>query len=654
MIKHKKTASVTGEMVPTTDEKYTETTENSLKKNTKTVNSFKRRKKMTKKKLIFLIIAVIAALAAAYYLYTLFFVKEEKQAITGKTSYGSLNKAVEGSGTTEAADSVTYSLPSAEAAVIGWYAEAGDTVQAGDLLFEQDDSDIDEKIMVLRNGDANTNGIADYQTDISEQEAAIGEYESELEDYREDLGSLVITAPYDGYLTYVADVEAGDSVKGGMTLLATYIDDSKMELTQYFSYSYKDEVYVGMPADVSVASQMLSLEGVVKQVSYVERVTENGMRCFKAVIEVDNPGSLTNETTAAAVLVCDDGTTIYPTEFNNDSNTLSYADSEDIYAEADGELLLVSAEQYQRVSEGTLLFQIDSTSVEENINRLEAKITQAKNQIDKDKSWIESLEEQIADLEESREEYKRYSEISGKVISSEYTQMRNGMYVGSVTIYSMDTMSITVSFDELDVDYLTEGMPVTVYRTSAEKRIEYDATLTYLSLEATSSDEGVSTFEGTITIDSKGELASGVTVYYFIDVGDSTEGVLAPVNALKSTEDGTYYMIVQADKAPENTITVEGVEYPDGFYPVCVEAGSSNSSYVYITSGVEAGTTVFLRYMSSAPSNGDKTSSYDDGSGDAQRQTDFSAFPSPPAGMGDFSGGMGDFSGGPGGGFGGG
>jgi HlyD family secretion protein len=72
------------------------------------------------------------------------------------------------------------------------------------------------------------------------------------------------------------------------------------------------------------------------------------------------------------------------------------------------------------------------------------------------------------------------------------------------------------------------------------------------------------------------------------------------------------------------------------------------------TSGVEAGTTVFLRYMSSAPSNGDKTSSYDDGSGVPQRQTDFSAFPSPPAGMGDFGGGMGDFSGGPGGGFGGG
>jgi multidrug efflux pump subunit AcrA (membrane-fusion protein) len=182
-----------------------------------------------------------------------------------------------------------------------------------------------------------------------------------------------------------------------------------------------------MPADVSVASQMLSLDGVVKQVSYIERVTENGMRCFKAVIEVENPGSLTAETTAAAVLKCDDGTMIYPAEFKGDSNCFKYADSEDIYAEADGELLLVSAEQYQRVSEGTLLFQIDSTSVEENINRLEAKITQAKNQIDKDKSWIESLEEQIADLEESREEYKRYSEISGKVISSEYTQMRNGM-----------------------------------------------------------------------------------------------------------------------------------------------------------------------------------------------------------------------------------
>ncbi len=607
---------------------------------------YRRKKKLTGKKLIFLIILACAAAAALYYLYTLFFVEEERQAITGKTTYGSLNKAVEGSGTTEAADSVTYSLPSSEAAVIGWYVKAGDTVKEGDLLFEQDDSGIDEKIMVLKNGDASTDGIADYQADISEQETAIDEYESELEDYREDLNNLAVYAPFDGYLTYVADVEAGDTVKGGSTLLATIVDDSSMTLTQYYSYAYKDEVYVGMPATVSVASQMLSLSGAVKEISYVERASENGMRCFKVVVEVANPGSLSEESEATAVLTADGGK-IYPTEFSGDESKLEYAASTDITAEAEGELLLVSAERYQRVKKGALLFQIDSATLDENITRLEEKIAQAKKQIDKDNSWIESLQEQIADLEDSRAEYKRYSEISGRVISSEYQQMRNGMYVGSVTIYSLDTMSVTVSFDELDVDYLKEGMDVTVYRTSAEKRIEYDAKLTYLSLEATSSSEGVSTFEGTITIYSNGELPAGVTVYYSIDVGDSTEGVLAPVNALKSTEDGTYYLIVQADKAPENAITVENADYPEGFYPVKVEAGSSNGTYVYITSGVEADTTVFLRYMNTAPANGDKTSDYDDGSKD-QAQSDSGAYPSFPGNWGG-----GDFSGGPPGGMGG-
>jgi multidrug resistance efflux pump len=420
-----------------------------------------RKKKMTGKKLVFLIVLACAAAAALYYLYTLFFVEEERQAITGKTTYGSLNKAVEGSGTTKAADSVTYSLPSNEAAVIGWYVKAGDTVKEGDLLFEQDDSGIDEKIMVLQNGDANTDGIADYQADISEQEAAIDEYESELEDCREDLDKLVISAPFDGYLTYVADVEAGDTVKSGATPLATIVDDSVMTLTQYYSYDYKDKIHAGMPAAVSVPSQMLSLGGSVKEISYVERVSESGMRCFKVVVEAPNPGSLSEESEAAAVLTADDGSEIYPAEFSGDVSRLKYAASKDICAEVDGELLLVNAEQYQRVSKGALLFQIDSTTLEENITRLEEKITQARNKIDKDKSWIESLQEQIADLEDSRAEYKRYSEISGRVISSEYQQMRNGMYVGSVTIYSLDTMSITVSIDELDADYLKEGVDVT-------------------------------------------------------------------------------------------------------------------------------------------------------------------------------------------------
>ena len=50
-------------------------------------------------------------------------------------------------------------------------------------------------------------------------------------------------------------------------------------------------------------------------------------------------------------------------------------------------------------------------------------------------------------------------------------------------------------------------------------------------------------------------------------------------------------------------------EYPDGFYAVPVETGSSNEDYVVITSGAAEGDVVFLRYQQSAPSGGDETSS---------------------------------------------
>ena len=69
-------------------------------------------------------------------------------------------------------------------------------------------------------------------------------------------------------------------------------------------------------------------------------------------------------------------------------------------------------------------------------------------------------------------------------------------------------MTITVNFDELDVDQLSEGMSVTVYRETSDETEMYEAEITYISLEASNSN-GVATFEGEITIYSE-----DITVYY--------------------------------------------------------------------------------------------------------------------------------------------
>ena len=193
-------------------------------------------------------------------------------------------------------------------------------------------------------------------------------------------------------------------------------------------------------------------------------------------------------------------------------------------------------------------------------------------------------------------------------------------------------LSLTGTVSDIQyVDYHTPegmqcfGVTVQVYRTTASETIFYDATLTYLSLEATSNTSGVSTFEATITIDSKGELSSGVTVYYSIDTsgeGDTGESVLAPVDALCTYDDG-YYLLVQADQQPEGTIDPTQVggsvtEYPEGYYAVPVEVGDYNGNNIQILSGVSEDTTVFLRYQNARPTGGDTTS---EGGSQSEEQT---------------------------------
>lgn len=66
--------------------------------------------KSRKKRLLLLSIGLGLLIALGFGLYRLFFTQEERVAMTGTTTYGFLNEAIEGSGTTTPADSVTYEV----------------------------------------------------------------------------------------------------------------------------------------------------------------------------------------------------------------------------------------------------------------------------------------------------------------------------------------------------------------------------------------------------------------------------------------------------------------------------------------------------------------------------------------------------------------
>ena len=572
------------------------------------------RRKLPVKRIIALAVAAAVVVGGGIGIKILFFENETQTALTETTTYGSLSTVLEGTGTTMPADSVTYTTAST-AEITGVYVSAGDTVEAGDLLYTQDDAELDEE-------------IEGYQDELTELQNTLSDASDQLADLNQRLADLKVTAPFAGRITDVT-VRAGDSVGSG-TKLATLVDDSKMTLTQYFSYAYEDQVYVGMKAGVSIASLMTTLDGTVTGIKKVDRVTAEGTRCFAVTVTVDNPGALTEGMTGAGYLLTGGGEKLYPAV----EGTLEYYASEDITAPESGKLTAVNVDDYETVSAGTALFVIDGSDLEDQVETTQRSITQTQEK-------ITQTQEKIAEAEEKRADYQVTAEMDGKIIMVGVQEGESPRQAGqtAVTLYNLDAMTITANIDELDIDNIAMGMEVDITQSGAESDTHYTGTVTAISYEATNSS-GVAYFPITITIPSEGALSAGVNVSYTITVGEESEGVLAPIAALKSTSEGTC-LFVKADTKPDNAVDLEEGVVPDGFYAVPVETGVSNSQYVRILSGVEEGVEVFTRYQQAAPSGGDTTSQ----SGEEQGGQ----------GMPDFGGEMPDFGGGmPGGNMGGG
>lgn len=540
----------------------------------------KKKRRLKKKTKILLVVAVVAAVAAGILLYRLFFTQEKKVALTGTTTYGSMASSITGSGTTTPADSKTYTTASTSE-IESVNVSRGDTVQAGDLLYVQDDSEVDDQ-------------LADYQSQMDDDEKSLTDAQDSLADQYETLAGLTSTAPFSGHLEQVTN-EKGDTVKSG-DVLAEVVDDSSMKLTEYVSYAYENQIYLGMSATISVPNLMLTLTGKVTNIEKVVRNTDEGTKCFSVTVTVANPGALTEGMSAGAYLL-DGSTKIYPTI----EGTLEYNQVKTLTASAGGELTYVGAVNYQAVTAGEKLFSIDDTDCQRQISNLKSQITA-------DQEKITTLQKRIDEEEASRSDYTVYSDITGIVVEVDVkagdTPAKGDT---AVKVFDLSTIKITADIDEMDIKNVTEGMSVKLTSESDSSKT-YTGTVSDVSLTATSSN-GVATFPVTITIDgADNNISAGVYLDYYIQAGDATESVLAPVAAVQSTDQGDC-LFVKTDTRPDNAIDLADGVVPDGFYAIPVTVGTSNGTKVQILSGAEKGMEVFTGYQQTAPSDGDTTSS---------------------------------------------
>lgn len=526
-----------------------------------------RKKKRNKRKIVRRVVTLVILTAVAVGVYSAWRSLGQKEeddgeVMTSMVGRGSITSTVEGSGAAVAKNSASITLLSG-GEVLDVYVAEGDFVTAGTPLYTIESSDAHER--------------------VNEAQKTIRNYEKELNKLYEAVRDLNVRAEYAGKLMSVRKLNVGDSVNRGETL-ATLVDDTRLLLPLYFSYAYEGDIAVGQSAVVSIPVTMAQLTGEVREIHKVERVSSEGAALFEAVFVIDNPGTLTADMVATATVTGEGGETIYSYE----PGKLEYFRSSEIKAKVNGEVSWCGLRDYARVAAGESVLTLTGDDAEAEIATLE--------------NQIRSAQKTLEDAQKNLDSLNGVATIDGTVISL-------GIHAGeevttgtvAVSIADTTTMIVNANLDEMYVAYAKVGMPVQI---TLWGETQMEGVIDSVSLSA-KAENGVARFPMVISVDnSEGALMSGAYVNYSFTASQSDDCLVVPIECVKSVQtaggETKKALFVRADEPPEDTLelAMEMTDIPEGFYPVAVEVGISDSHNIEILSGVEEFAEVFMSKVS--------------------------------------------------------
>lgn len=530
-------------------------------------------KKKLRRRIIWLVILALLA-GGGYYGYKQFKGKTPQQeALTDFAYIGSITAKVEGSGLTKAKSSKTITLTTA-GTVMEVFVEEGQQVFAGDPLFTIDSP------------------TAELAVQSAQKEVDL--VQKEIRDLNEAKAGLNLSVPFSGKLLKTNRYTKGDKIGAGAPV-ATLADDTVFRLTQYYSYAYKNDISKGMEMEVSIPALMTTIPGKVSQIHYVERITPEGSKLFAVELSIPNPGILTEKMLATASATAG-GEAIYPYE----AAELEYNQVKDIETTVGGKVISCDIYDYMKVSAGQVILNIDGEDSEGDMLALEQKLDDA--------------QDKLAKAQENLDNCNAVAPIDGMVIGlSAYPGSELSANDAVCTISDRNSIIINANVDERNISYVKVGMPVNLDQWGNMSFGVVES----VSLSSNISN-GVATYPIVISADnSEGNLQLNSYIMYTIEASRSDSALVVPLQSVRSVTlaDGSDATVVyvRADEAPENAVEVMASEenddpwmnggmsnaVPDGFWPVRVEIGLSDTANVEIRSGLEEGMEVFTQMVSS-------------------------------------------------------
>ena len=487
-----------------------------------------------------LAVLLAASLAAGW-----FFLRPDRSA--GGTAAGQyrldtvqrrdLTASVDGAGTIRAIES--YQV---DALVTGEVLEAplevGDWVEKGDLLYRIDAG----------------------EAEVGLQQAQLSLRQAQLS-YDQLAAGQKVTAAAAGVVQQVY-VREGDLVSPGSPI-AEVADTSVMTLTLPFQSADAAGLAPGQSAQVTIAGTLETLPGTVESVASADLVGAGGALVRPVKLRVSNPGALTEETSATAVVgeaAC------------AGSGSFEACSRQTVVAQTSGQVTDVPVTAGSRVSAGTSLATLGGSALKDSLESAAISVENARLTCQRARDALES--------------YTITAPISGTVIEKNVKagDKVDGINSGSLAvIYDLSCLTLTMNVNELDIGKIQPGQQVELTAAALPGQT-FRGVVDRVSINGTTTN-GFTTYPATILVEEYGALKPGMNVSATIQ-GDTAAGVLTvPVEAVSRgdkvlvspkealAEDGT---LADPSKLEERTVTL----------------GLSDDHYIEITSGLAEGDTI--------------------------------------------------------------
>lgn len=559
---------------------------------------------------------VLAALGVGGFFLVRFLTRPDRvnsQIMTRTADLGSIQSTVQGSGSARSKETAAITLENA-GIVQSLFVTEGQVVSEGDPLYEIVSPAAQEALTAAQDQ------LQDRQDALAKAQQALREdqqtYQDILDDQQLSNDARFVKAPFSGQLQETVRYRVGDKVTRGEKV-ALLVDDRKFRIPFYFSYAYEGVIQVGQSAALSVGGS--DLTGVVEEVNMVRRVTPEGTVLFEAAVVVDNPGALTSGVSANVTLTGPDGVAIYP----YGPGTLEYYRTEEIWSEAakaknDREPTVVETtilRDYAEVNEGDVLLTLSPEDFSRDIENAREQVRLGENNVTSAQEAVSDAQKSVEEAQEALANFSATAPISGTVTSCtlvEGQEVKSGDTV--ITIANNTTMVVTIDVDDRNIAYVKPGMTVDLQGNWGDGGT-YTGTVTKIdmSLSGDAMGSGMTNYPVTLEVDNAdGSLLEGMWLTYSFVTSQSDNCIVVPMQSVKymslDSGDTASVVFVESDHRPENAVELDLPElapgetptYPseaEGFYPVAVETGLSDSYNVEITSGLNGGENVFVNYL---------------------------------------------------------